>query len=117
MSTMTARQRGFGDDGALIAAFLGIGVLYWMFIAARAEDGMMAFHAYTFIAAFLAGLFALIVRATGSRITYTIRASGANSKIRCALSAIRAPLAPPEALGQSGIMPKTRKPRNTVWKP
>ncbi len=64
MNTMTTRQRGLGTDGALIATLLGVGVFYWMFVAARAQDGMMAFHAYTFILAFITGLFALVVRAT-----------------------------------------------------
>ena len=62
MTTSAQNSRGFGNDSAITAIFLGVGIIYWLFVAARAMDGMIAFHAYVFIAAFIVGLFALMNR-------------------------------------------------------
>lgn len=63
MSGIAKRQNGFGTDASVIAAVLGAGIIYWLFIAARAQDGMIAFHASIFIMAFIIGVFALVFRA------------------------------------------------------
>ncbi|NNE41448.1 MAG: cytochrome-c oxidase, cbb3-type subunit I [Marinicaulis sp.] len=67
MKNNVHRERGLGNDGAFIAAFLGLGTLFWLFVAGRAQDGMMAFHAYIFIFAFITGLFSLLFYATGEK--------------------------------------------------
>ncbi len=66
MTSTSTAQRGLGTDGMLIALLLGVGALYWLFVAARAIDPLMSAHAYVFITAFIAGLFGLVVRATSA---------------------------------------------------
>ena len=64
---MTDRRmslRELGSDGTLIASFLGVGIIYWLFIVARTADPLMEIHGYLFLLAFILGLFGLVVRAT-----------------------------------------------------
>ncbi len=64
MRNLQAKTPGMGADATIIGGFLALGAIYALFIAARAVDPLMGFHAYVFLSAFIAGMFALIVRAT-----------------------------------------------------
>ncbi|MCA8888169.1 MAG: cbb3-type cytochrome c oxidase subunit I, partial [Parvularculaceae bacterium] len=48
-----------GFDSTLIAAFLAIGSIFWIFVAARTTDPLMQAHSFVFLSAFILGGFAL----------------------------------------------------------
>ena len=56
------------DGNAMsIAVIVGIGLIYSLFAAARASDPLMQFHAFIFLAAFVAAGFALIVHVSNPK--------------------------------------------------
>ena len=49
-----------GSEIPFIGAFLGVGSLLALIVAARTTDSLMSAHAMMFLAAFIAGAFALV---------------------------------------------------------
>ena len=60
MNQKTLQSNGSGADVMIIALILGVGILYSLFVAARAVDPAMETHAMMFLAAFIVGGFALV---------------------------------------------------------
>ncbi|GJL94563.1 MAG: cytochrome c oxidase, cbb3-type subunit I [Hyphococcus sp.] len=56
-----------GADIMVIAAILGIGAIFSLYVAARAVDPMMEVHALVFLGAFLIGAFALVSHVSSSK--------------------------------------------------